>query len=103
LWLRQALAAQQLAAIRCLRRHLPPEFQFERPNGGYFLWIECPPHVDALKVHRSALEFGITVASGPVFSARREFAHCIRLNTGHPWTAASEKAIGRLASLLTRG
>jgi DNA-binding transcriptional MocR family regulator len=100
--LRQALAAQQLCAIRCLRRHLPTEFRFERPSGGYFLWIECPPHVDALKVHRLALEFGITVAPGPVFSARREFGHCIRLNTGHPWTAASEKAIERLASLLTR-
>jgi DNA-binding transcriptional MocR family regulator len=98
--LRQALASQQLAALRSLRRQLPSDYRLTRPNGGYFLWIECPPSIDSLAVHRRALEYGISIAPGPVFSARREFRHFIRLNTGHPWTAASERAVGRLASIL---
>jgi DNA-binding transcriptional MocR family regulator len=100
--LRQCLAAQQASALKALRQHLPVDYRFSRPNGGYFLWIECPPRVDALKAHRLALEHGITVAPGPVFSARREFGNFLRLNTGHPWTAASERGVARLASILQR-
>jgi DNA-binding transcriptional MocR family regulator len=100
--LRQCLAAQQSAALKALRRHLPAEFRFSRPSGGYFLWIECPQRVDSLEAHRLALEFGITIAPGPVFSARREFGNFLRLNTGHPWTAAAERAVARLAAILKR-
>lgn len=97
--LRQALAAQQSAAFKSLRRHLSPEYRLVPPDGGYFFWIECPVRVPALEVHRQALEFGITIAPGPVFSPRREFGNFIRLNTGHPWTAASEQAMERLAGI----
>lgn len=100
--LRQVLAAQQAAALKALRRHLSPEYRFSRPSGGYFLWIECPRRVDALEAHRLALEFGITLAPGPMFSARREFEHFLRLNTGHPWTPASERAVTRLVGILKR-
>jgi DNA-binding transcriptional MocR family regulator len=100
--LRQSLAAYQAAAFKSLRRHLSPEYRLVRPDGGYFFWIECPRRVQALEVHRQALEFGITIAPGPVFSPRREFGNYIRLNTGHPWTAASEQSMARLAAILSR-
>jgi DNA-binding transcriptional MocR family regulator len=98
--LRRSLAALQSAAYRSLRRHLPAEYRLVPPDGGYFFWIECPARVRALEVHRQALEFGITISPGPVFSPRRDFGNFIRLNTGHPWTAASEQAMERLAAIL---
>jgi len=100
--LRQSLAAQQAAAFKSLRRHLSPEYRLVPPDGGYFFWIECPMRVQALEVHRQALEFGITIAPGPVFSPRREFGNFLRFNTGHPWTTASERAMVRLAGILKR-
>lgn len=39
------------------------------------------------------LATGFSIAPGPIFSARRDFAHCLRINYGHPWTTASERAI----------
>jgi hypothetical protein len=42
----------------------------------------------------------VSIAPGPIFSARREFAHCLRLNYGHEWTAASERAIKTLGSIV---
>ena len=98
--LRRSLAAQQSAAFKSLRRHLSSDFRVVPPDGGYFFWIECPKRVQALEVHRQALEFGITISPGPVFSPRREFGNFIRLNTGHPWTAASERAMERLAGIV---
>ncbi|HEY4365679.1 MAG TPA: PLP-dependent aminotransferase family protein [Steroidobacteraceae bacterium] len=98
--LRAALAKQQAAALDSLRRHLPPGYRVTQPSGGYFLWIELDPQVDSLEVHRLALEANISIAPGPMFSARREFRHCIRLNCGHPWTAQMDKAVAELGRII---
>jgi DNA-binding transcriptional MocR family regulator len=98
--LRAALQAQQAAALRSIRRHFPPGIRVARPDGGYFLWIDCGPEVDALDLHRRASAAGIGIAPGPMFSARREFRTCIRLNTGHPWTPAMDAAVRTLGGLL---
>jgi DNA-binding transcriptional MocR family regulator len=98
--LRRTFAAQQKSALQALHAHLPPGFTVTQPQGGYFLWLELPDHVDAIDVHRKALEQGFSIAPGPIFSARREFAHCLRLNYGHEWTAASERAIKALGAIV---
>lgn len=99
--LRRTLEDQQKSALQALRAHLPAAgFTVTQPQGGYFLWLELPEHVDAIEVHRKALESGFSIAPGPIFSARREFAHCLRINYGHPWTTASERAIKALGSIV---
>jgi DNA-binding transcriptional MocR family regulator len=98
--LRRALARQQSETLRSIERIFPSGCKLTAADGGYFLWIECPAHVDALAVHREALEFGVTVAPGPIFSARREFTHHLRLNCGHPYTSTIERALERLGRLL---
>lgn len=100
--LRRRLAIQQAAALESLRRQFPAGYRVAPPSGGYFLWIECAAPVDSLKVHRLALDYGITIAPGPMFSARRGFRNYLRLNYGHPWTAAMEEAVQRLGQILRR-
>lgn len=98
--LRSAMQAQQAAAYASIRRHFPGNCRITRPAGGYFLWIDCGDGVDALQVHRRALQAGISIAPGPMFSARRTFGQCLRLNCGHPWTADMEAAIRELGRIL---
>jgi DNA-binding transcriptional MocR family regulator len=98
--LRRTLAAQQAAALASLRRHIPADVRICRPAGGYFLWLETPSGPDAIEVHRRALEHGFSIAPGPIFSAKRAFRHCLRLNYGHPWTSQSDHAIRALGQIL---
>jgi DNA-binding transcriptional MocR family regulator len=100
--LRQLLANQQSAALDSVHRHFPPGFRVARPAGGYFLWIECAAAVDSLDVHRRALSMGISIAPGPIFSARQQFRNFLRINCGHPWTPAMDRAIQRLGEILRR-
>lgn len=100
--LRRRLAVQQAAALESVRRHFPSGYRVAPPAGGYFLWIECAPSVDSLEVHRQALDFGITIAPGPMFSARRGYSNYLRLNYGHPWTPAMDRAVQRLGQILRR-
>src|SRR5574343_1314339 len=82
--LRHTLATQEATMIQAIERHFPLGTKLARPQGGYFLWLELPPKVDTLLLHQQALEHGISIASGPIFSAKRAFAHHLRLNFGHP-------------------
>ena len=97
---RRVLADRQAAALKSLHRHLPAGFRVVRPEGGYFLWIELPGSFSAVDLYRIALSRGISIAPGPIFSQRREFDHFIRLNCGHPWTAASDAAVATLADIM---
>jgi DNA-binding transcriptional MocR family regulator len=98
--LRHVLSVQQSAMIQAVVRHFPRGTKATRPDGGYFLWVELPHDVNALELQRQALSLGISVAPGPMFSARREFRNCLRLNYGHPWDARTEAAIATLGRLI---
>jgi DNA-binding transcriptional MocR family regulator len=97
--LRHVLEMQQGQLIDAIGRHFPDNVRVTHPEGGYFLWVEFAPGFDALALHRVALEHGIGIAPGPLFSARREFRNCIRLNYGHRWDEAMEAAVARLGQL----
>ncbi len=98
--LRHTLALQQNAMIEAVVRHFPRGTRATRPEGGYFLWVELPGNTDALRVHQHALSMGISVAPGPMFSARRQFTNCLRLNYGHPWDERAEAAFVTLGQLI---
>lgn len=98
--LRRALEQQQAAALAALARHLPHGYNVTRPAGGYFLWIELPKDVDTIEVFHEALERGVGIAPGPIFSARREFRNCFRLNYGYPWTTELDRAVEKLGRVI---
>ena len=83
-----------------LLAEFPDGTRLARPLGGYFLWLELPRQVDALVLHQLALEHGISIAPGPIFSPTQRFRNCIRLNYGSPWTEASEKAMETLGRIV---
>lgn len=97
--LRQSLATQQALALELIARYFPAGTRVTRPQGGYFLWLELPPEVDALALHRLALAQRISIAPGHLFSADRRFSHCLRLNYGHPGDARFEAAVKMVGAL----
>lgn len=98
--LRQSLQAQRNSLLDAVNRFFPDGTRVVRPAGGYFVWVELPPGVDALALHRAALAQQISLAPGPMFSARAEFQHHIRLTCGQPWNEPLERAMRRLARLV---
>lgn len=100
--LRHALETQQGQLLKAIARDFPEDVRVSRPAGGYFLWVEFPREFDALALHREALEHDISIAPGPIFSARRSYRNCIRLNYGQAWTAATEQAMQTLGALAHR-
>lgn len=98
--LRSSLQVQLEQMEAALHRWLPSSVTWQRPDGGYMLWVQLPQSVRAMELHAMASKRGVSIAPGPMFSARHTFENCIRLNFGHPWDARFESAIQALADIL---
>jgi DNA-binding transcriptional MocR family regulator len=97
---RGALRTQLHEMEASIQQWLPKGVRTANPTGGYFIWLEFPEAIDAMELHRLAIERGISLAPGPIFSATHAFQNCIRLNYGHPWSTHIADAIRTLGTLL---
>jgi DNA-binding transcriptional MocR family regulator len=97
--LRRNLAAQVRRYAEAVSEHFPRGTRLTRPAGGFVLWVELPAGVSALEVHSRALSRGISVAPGPIFSAKQRFANFVRVNCGHPWSDEISRAVATLGRL----
>ena len=98
--LRRRLAANLQCFTDAVAEHFPAGTRVSRPQGGFVLWVELPAGLGALELYAAALERGICIAPGPIFSAKQRFGGCIRLNCGHLWSETMQHSIrtlGRLA------
>jgi DNA-binding transcriptional MocR family regulator len=100
--LRATLAANVERYRDAIAAEFPEGTRVSSPRGGFVLWVELPPGIDALALHDQALRRRIVVAPGPLFSARQRFSNFIRISAGHPWSDRIADAIKTLGRLIAR-
>jgi DNA-binding transcriptional MocR family regulator len=96
--LRKTLAAHVTAMRAAILKYFPRGTRVSRPSGGFLLWIELPPGLDAEAIYHRALHQGILIAPGHLFSIKPTYTHCMRLSAGM-WNQRIEKAIQVLGAL----
>jgi len=82
------------AVARCF----PTGTRTTRPAGGFMLWVEMPSAIDAIALYHRALERGISIAPGPLFSLSGKYPNYIRLSTSL-WDDKMEQGIRTLGKL----
>jgi DNA-binding transcriptional MocR family regulator len=98
---RQRLRGALAAMTEAVTTHFPAGCRLTQPQGGYMLWIEMPKSIDALRLHQLALAEGISIAPGPLFSAKRKYKNFVRLNYGHFDVTSTVNAVRTLGGLAT--
>ena len=98
--LRKKLVTRKKAMLACLEVLLQDVATIHAQEGGYFLWIECQPHVNAMDIYREALRLHITIAPGKLFSLHDEFNHCFRLNASFELNEARRTLLKKLAGFI---
>ncbi len=94
---RELLRARRDAMLEALERDFSSEARWSHPQGGYFLWLDLPPTVEASALLARAEENGVTFVPGTDFGGG---ASCARL--AYSFVSPDEIADGvrRLASLV---
>jgi DNA-binding transcriptional MocR family regulator len=101
--IRRLYASQMQRMSEAVGRYFPSGTKVTRPAGGMCLWVELPPHVNALQVYQQAMAAKISTAPGPIFSAKQKFQNFMRLNCGNPWSETVENAVRRLGKIIASG
>lgn len=80
-------------------RYFPEGTRLTRPAGGFILWVQLPEEVDSLELYKLALQSGITLAPGHVFSATAQYRNFIRLNAA-TFNYSTERALEKLGEMV---
>ncbi|MFZ5911089.1 MAG: PLP-dependent aminotransferase family protein [Chloroflexota bacterium] len=99
--IRREYASNVALLSQAVTRHLPPGTRVTRPSGGFVLWVQLPEQVDSLELYKMALQGGITLTPGYLFSPTNQFSNFIRLNAA-AWTYPIERALERLGEMVAQ-
>jgi len=82
-----------------LREAMPAEYSWTRPDGGMFLWVTGPEHLDSMELLTRAVQHNVAFVPGRDFFPARGGANFMRLNFSNSTPERIREGIGRLASL----
>jgi 2-aminoadipate transaminase len=89
-----------LVMHEALKEHLSGRARWNRPNGGYFFWVELDEGIDATELRKNAFDFGVGYQPGEVFTSTGDYKNYIRLSFAHYNGDEIREGIARLAKLL---
>ncbi|NJC30173.1 2-aminoadipate transaminase [Xanthomonas arboricola] len=77
----RALYARQCSLmLEALDRHFPPQVQWNRPEGGMFLWVTLPPGLDGTALLARAIARNVAFVPGAPFYATLPQVNTLRLS-----------------------
>lgn len=97
--LRRAYHTQMTRMAQAIDDYFPAETKVTRPRGGQVLWLEMPSPFNAVDLYEAALQRGISIAPGAIFSTTGGYQNCFRLNCSLPWSETIEQAMRTLGYL----
>lgn len=97
--LREQLRAQRESTADAIARHFPPGTRLCPPPGGLLLWISLPEGSRSDALFEAALEQGIRIAPGSIFSNSGRFDSFLRVSCPIPFDRRMENAIRQLGRL----
>lgn len=98
---REQLRQQRERTAEALAAYLPPGSRVILPDGGLILWVEMPRGTSSRAVFEAALDAGIRIAPGLMFSNSGRYDHCIRVSCSQPFTPELDQALRRLGAIVT--
>lgn len=79
--------------LELVSRYLPEGTRASKPEGGFVLWVELDPRIDAEQLNERTQKRGVSVAPGALFSASDKYHNFIRLNYAQTVTDEIEAAV----------
>jgi 2-aminoadipate transaminase len=92
---------KQKAMLEALERYMPKDagIDWTHPEGGLFLWMCLPEHMDAEAMFPKAVEKKVAYVMGSAFHFDRSGRNTLRLNFSYPSEEEIDEGIKRLAEL----
>jgi DNA-binding transcriptional MocR family regulator len=97
--LRTALRGQRERTAEAIATYFPEGTRMNLPPGGLQLWVELPEGHSSAAVFDAALQEGIAIAPGWLFSNSARNDRFLRINCGWPYDDVLDAALRRLGTM----
>ncbi|HEY5517781.1 MAG TPA: PLP-dependent aminotransferase family protein [Coriobacteriia bacterium] len=88
------------AMLAALEEHLPADVAWTHPEGGFFVWVTLPAHLDTKPLLAEAVERGVTFVPGGDFFPAGMGSNCLRLAFCYEEPAQIAEGVRRIAEVL---
>lgn len=100
--IREVYRERRDAMLAAMERHFPPGVTWTRPQGGLFLWVQVPEHIDTTEFLNLALQEKVAFVPGRAFYPDDDGQNAMRLTFATADPERIEEGIKRLERALTR-
>ena len=100
--IREVYRERRDVMLASMERYFPKEVTWTRPEGGLFLWVRMPEHVDSEKLLKAALEEKVAFVPGFAFYPDGRGRNAMRLNFSNARPELIEEGVKRLGRALLR-
>ena len=98
--IREVYRERRDAMLAAMEKHFPPSITWVRPEGGLFLWVQLPEHVDASEFLNVALQEKVAFVPGRAFYPDEGGKNAMRLTFATATPEKIEEGIKRLGRAL---
>ncbi len=98
--LRAAYGERLAAMLAALADHMPDGVSWSEPEGGMFVWLTLPAHLDGAKLLEQALAQKVAFVPGGAFHADGSGANTLRLNFSLLGPEKIKEGIARLGAVI---
>ena len=86
--------------IKCFRDQMPENVTWTEPEGGLFLFVTLPRHLDADDIFRKAIERNVAFVSGSSFFCNDSGRNTMRINFSFSNPVEIEEGVKRLSAVI---
>ena len=97
---REAYRERRDAAISALEQHMPAGCSWNRPDGGFYVWLTVPEGIDTKAMLPRAITQRVAYASGTGFYADKLGSRQLRISYCYPTPERIREGVRRLANVL---
>ena len=97
--LRSELKKKSDAICDALDKYFGSTADYQKPDGGIFIWIEMPEEVDTSRLYEIAIKQGVAINPGQEWSINPNGKHKMRLCYGNPTIDEIDEGIKLLAEI----
>jgi 2-aminoadipate transaminase len=97
---RTLYATQAASMLAALRAHMPAGVRWTEPEGGMFVWLTLPDHIDTLRLLDRALAAGVAFVPGMPFYAVAPQHNTLRLSFVTMPAATIDRGVAILGQLI---
>ena len=88
--------------LSALEEHMPEGVSWTRPEGGLFLWVRLPEHMDAKELFEEAIANNVAYVVGSAFHCDEGGKNTMRLNFSYPSEEQIPEGVKRLATAIKK-